>query len=212
MWSDGAAMRIAPVGVLCAGNPAEAARLAAIEAQVSHARDGICCAQALAASVSEALVTSDWERVVAAGLNHIPQDSWSTRTIRRAVEIGSGARDLPTALDALYADIAILHYPWADVAPEATALAYGVFAASRGQYVDAVLGGANIGRDADTIAAMAGAMAGAMQGASAIPERWRTAINVIPGRCIKATAGTDLADLTAQLVAKAQERGDHESV
>jgi len=31
MWSDGAAMRIAPVGILCAGDPREAARLAAIE-------------------------------------------------------------------------------------------------------------------------------------------------------------------------------------
>ena len=56
MWSDGAAMRIAPVGVFCAGDPQEAARLAAVDAEVSHARDGIYCGQAVAAAVSVALV------------------------------------------------------------------------------------------------------------------------------------------------------------
>jgi ADP-ribosylglycohydrolase len=204
MWSDGAAMRIAPVGVLCAGDPAEAARLAGIEARVSHARDGVLCAQAVAASVAVALVSENWEAVVAAGLDSVPQDSWSARSINRAVDIGATVRELSAAVDALYGDVSIFHYPWADVAPEATALAYGVFAAARGEYVPAVLAGANMGRDADTIAAMAGAMAGALRGASAIPTHWRTAINVIPGRCITATAGVDLAELTAQLVAKAR--------
>ncbi|MFC1997964.1 ADP-ribosylglycohydrolase family protein [Chloroflexota bacterium] len=38
---DGAAMRIAPVGIICAGNPQKAAEMAAIDAQISHDRDGI---------------------------------------------------------------------------------------------------------------------------------------------------------------------------
>ncbi|HEY1639292.1 MAG TPA: ADP-ribosylglycohydrolase family protein [Streptosporangiaceae bacterium] len=198
MWSDGTAMRIAPVGVFCAGDPAEAARLAAIDARVSHARDGIYCAQAIAAAVAVALVESSWEAVIEAGLGAVPPDSWSARTIARAVDIGRRAPDLRAAVDQLYDELSIFCYPWADVAPEATALAFGVLAAARGDYVDAVLGGTNVGRDADTIAAMAGGMAGALHGAQAVPERWRSRINLVRGDCITATAGTDLAELARE--------------
>ena len=55
MWSDGSAMRVAPIGAYCAGDPAEAARLAGIDASVSHARDGIWCGQAVAAAVAAAM-------------------------------------------------------------------------------------------------------------------------------------------------------------
>jgi ADP-ribosylglycohydrolase len=198
MWSDGTAMRITPVGVFCAGDPAEAARLAAIDAQVSHARDGIYCAQAIAAGVAVALVETSWEAVIEAGLAAVPPGSWSARTIAQAVGIGRQAPDLRAAVDQLYDELSIFCYPWADVAPEATALAFGVFAAARGDYVGAVLGGTNVGRDADTIAAMAGGMAGALHGAQAVPERWRSRINLVRGDCITATAGTDLAELAGE--------------
>lgn len=198
MWSDGTAMRIAPVGVYCAGDPLEAARLAAIDAQVSHARDGIYCGQAIAAAVSVAVVGTGWEDVAEAGLAAVPGGTWSARTISEALDIGRNAKDLHQAVDDLYQRVSIFHYPWADVAPEATALAFGVFAAARGEYVPAVLGGVNMGRDADTIAAMAGAMAGALGGAAGIPEDWRRRINRVRGHCIKSVAGTDLADLAAQ--------------
>jgi ADP-ribosylglycohydrolase len=174
MWSDGTAMRIAPVGVFCAGDPQEAARLAAIDAQVSHARDGIYCGQAVAAAVAAALVESSWEAVIEAGLGAVPPGSWSARMIGRAVVIGRRAPDLRSAVDQLYEEISLFHYPWADIAPEATALAFGVLA-------------------------MAGGMAGALHGAEAVPERWRIRINRVRGHCIKAVADTDLADLAAEL-------------
>jgi ADP-ribosylglycohydrolase len=199
MWSDGTAMRITPVGVFCAGDPREAARLAAIDGQVSHARDGIYCGQAVAAAVATALVESSWEAVIEAGLTAVPPGSWSARTITRAVDIGRRAPALRPAVDQLYEELSLFYYPWADVAPEATALAFGVLAAARGDYVDAVLAGVNVGRDADTIAAMAGGMAGALHGAAAVPQRWRDRINRVRGHCIKAVAGTDLAELAAQL-------------
>ena len=199
MWSDGAAMRIAPVGILCAGDPAEAARLAAIEAQVSHSKDGIYCAQVIAAGVAAAMTADSWEDVVQAALGAAPADSWSGRTTRRAVDIASSDAEMSAALDELYARISIFHYPFADVGPEATALALGVFVAARGEYVPAVLGGTNIGRDADTIAAMAGSLAGALHGSGAVPEKWIRRINVVRGDCIRSTAGTDLAELARDL-------------
>jgi ADP-ribosylglycohydrolase len=195
MWSDGSAMRVAPIGAYCAGDPAEAARLAGIDASVSHARDGIWCGQAIAAAVATAMVATDWHEVVDAGIAALPTDSWSARMVTRAVAVATGSGDEEARLDALEAAIALRHYAYADVAPEATALAFGAFAVAEGQYVPAVLGGVNMGRDADTIAAMAGAMAGALAGVSAIPTEWRRRVSVLRGDCIKATQGTSLEEL-----------------
>ena len=49
-YDDGAAMRITPIGIICAGDPERAAEMAEIDAQVTHYRDGIWAAQAVAAS------------------------------------------------------------------------------------------------------------------------------------------------------------------
>lgn len=200
MWSDGTAMRIAPVGLYCAGDPEEAARLAAIEASISHSRDGVFCGQAIAASVAYAVTGNDWRKAIDVGLGHIPKDSWTYRKITEAVNIADRYESVSEAVEELYDNISILYYPWADVGPEATALAYGVFAASKGDYVNAVLGGVNVGRDADTIAAMAGAMAGALHGAQAVPAQWKKQINEIRGHCITATAGIHISDVAEQFV------------
>lgn len=199
MWSDGSAMRVAPIGAYCAGNPGEAARLAGIDAQVSQARDGIWCWQAVAAAVAAATTTDDWRAVLAAGIAVLPQDSWSARLIGRAVAIATRPDTADERYDELERRIAIFHYPWADVAPEATALSFGVFAIAEGDYVESVLGGVNIGRDADTIAAMAGAMAGGLRGASAIPEQWSSRITELRGSCIKATEGIRLEALADEI-------------
>jgi len=206
LWSDGSAMRVAPIGAYCAGDPVEAARLAGIDASVSHARDGIWCGQAIAAAVAAATVATDWREVVAAGLAAVPADSWSARMIARAVQIADGPGSVEERIDALESAIAIRHYPFADVAPEATALAFGAFAIAHGDYRAAVLTATNIGRDADTIAAMAGAMAGALGGINSIPIEWRGHVQTLRGECIKAMAGLDLAQLADAIADAAESR------
>ncbi|MBR8742110.1 ADP-ribosylglycohydrolase family protein [Nocardiopsis sp. MG754419] len=198
-WSDGAAMRVAPIGLLCAGDPGEAARLAAEDARVSHSADGIFGAQAIAAAVARALVTDDHTEVVAAGLAAVPEDSWTGRLMRRALDVASASPTLEVAERDLYRDVPLFHYPWPDSAPEAVALAFGLFAAARGTFVPSVVSAVNIGRDSDTIAAMAGAMAGALHGESAIPERWRDTVRRVAGVCVTVTGGTDLVDLADAL-------------
>jgi ADP-ribosylglycohydrolase len=205
-WSDGSAMRVAPIGAYCAGDPHLAAHLAGTDAQVSHARDGIWCGQAIAAAVAVACSTSSWTEVVEAALAALPEDSWSARLATRAVTIATGPGTADERYDELERRIAIFHYPWSDVAPEATALALGVFAVAEGDYVESVLGGVNIGRDADTIAAMAGAMAGALRGATQIPSRWSSRITSLKGSCIKATAGVRLEALADEIAAAVETR------
>ncbi|WKK70715.1 ADP-ribosylglycohydrolase family protein [Rathayibacter oskolensis] len=198
-WSDGAAMRAAPLGLLCPGDPVEAARLASVDAAVSHARDGVFAAEAVAAAVATAAGGGDWRESLAAGREAIPADSWTRRTVDRALLLVAEADSVAAAETGLAERIPLLHYPWADAAPEALALAFGLVAAHEGRLVDTVLAGVNIGRDSDTIAAMAGAICGAIHGEEAIPPLWRDTVRSVSGRCITATAGTDLIDLADAL-------------
>ncbi|MFC3995250.1 ADP-ribosylglycohydrolase family protein [Nocardiopsis sediminis] len=206
-WSDGAAMRVAPIGVFHAGDPEAAARTAAEDARVSHARDGVYGAQAIAAGVAAAMTAHDHGDVLAAGLAALPADSWSARLAHRAVGLAGKAGSPEEAEEVLYREIPLFHYPWADAAPEAVALSFGIFAATGGDLTAGILSGVNIGRDSDTIAAMVGAMAGALHGEGAIPAHWREQVTNVTGRCITATRGTDLVRLADDLCAAAPGNG-----
>jgi ADP-ribosylglycohydrolase len=141
------------------------------------------------------------EECIEAALSVIPADSWTARAIQEAVEIGEEADSVEAALQPLYDALVTAYYPWADLGPEAVGLAFGLLAASKGHFEEAVLGGTNIGRDTDTIAAIAGAIIGAQLGLKRLPPRWVERIQVIKGRCIRVVAGIDLLDIADQLAA-----------
>ena len=200
-WSDGLAMRVAPFGIVSPGDPEEAARLAEIDGVVSHAGEGLLGGRAVAAAIASAMTGTTVEASTQAALSVIPGDSWTARAITEAVEIGNSVSSVWDALTPLHAALVPAAYPWADLGPEAVGLAFGLLAASRGSFVDAVLGGANIGRDTDTIAAIAGAVLGAQLGVDPLPERWVARIQVTKGLCIHAVADVDLLQLADQLAA-----------
>ncbi|MFJ6567113.1 ADP-ribosylglycohydrolase family protein [Streptomyces sp. NPDC091292] len=191
-WSDGLAMRAAPFGVFAAGRPAEAARLVAIDGTVSHDGEGIYGGQAVAAGVAAAMAGAPPVTVVASALSVIPDDCWTARSLRRAVGVAHlGERAVRRA-------VVIGGYPWTDLAPEAVGLAFGAYAVADGDFTDAVLTAVNMGRDADTTAAVAGALAGATRGIAAIPPAWTTPIGPCRGSCLPSMKGhhiLDIADL-----------------
>ncbi|WBO66939.1 ADP-ribosylglycohydrolase family protein [Streptomyces camelliae] len=193
-WSDGLAMRAAPFGVFAAGRPAEAARLVAIDGQVSHEGEGIYGGQAVAAGVAAAMAGAPVAVVIASALAVVPDDSWTARSLRRAVAVAHrGERAVRSA-------VVIGGYPWTDLAPEAVALAFGAYAAADGDFREAVLTAVNMGRDADTTAAVAGALSGATQGVSAIPPAWAAAIGPARGRCLPSMAGHHVLEVAELLV------------
>nr|WP_247696010.1 ADP-ribosylglycohydrolase family protein [Streptomyces sp. b94] len=198
-WSDGLAMRAAPYGVFAAGRPAEAARLVAIDGSVSHEGEGIYGGQAVAAGVAAAMAGAPTVAVVASALAVVPDDSWTARCLRRAMTAAHrGERAVRSA-------VVIGGYPWTDLAPEAVALAFGAYAAADGDFTDAVLTAVNMGRDADTTAAVAGALAGATQGAAAIPAEWASAIGPARGSCLPAMAGHHVLEVADLLTRGAEE-------
>ncbi|GGV16967.1 hypothetical protein GCM10010245_29210 [Streptomyces spectabilis] len=194
-WSDGLAMRAAPFGVFAAGRPAEAARLVAVDGTVSHDGEGIHGGRAVAAGVAAAMAGAPVETVVAAALSVIPYDSWTSRSLRRAVAVAHrGERAVRSA-------VVIGGYPWTDLAPEAVGLAFGAYAAARGDFATAVLTAVNMGRDADTTAAVAGALAGATGGAASIPPEWSAAIGPVRGTCLPSMKGHHVLDVAELLTA-----------
>ncbi|WP_391858686.1 ADP-ribosylglycohydrolase family protein [Streptomyces rugosispiralis] len=203
-WSDGLAMRAAPFGVYAAGRPAEAARLVAIDGTVSHDGEGIYGGKAVAAGVAAAMVSDSPDAVVQAALSVIPEDSWTSRSLQRAVSAARQARLNPDATPlsierAVRTSVIIGGYPWTDLAPEAVGLAFGAFTAARGDFTTAVLTAVNMGRDADTTAAAAGSLAGALRGACNIPEAWADAIRPVRGTCLPSMRGHHVVEIADRL-------------
>ncbi|MFD8305702.1 ADP-ribosylglycohydrolase family protein [Streptomyces sp. NPDC059690] len=179
----GAAMYMAPVGLVNAANPpgayTEAIDVAGAH-QSSYGREaaGVFAAAVAAACAPDATPDS----IVAAALS-LAKDG--TRTaIEQVCEVASHHTDFESALVPLREAVT----PYDTVGPdyrrpslgarrpsrlhaiEELPVALGMLLVSGGEYRHAVLGAVNYGRDCDSIATMAGALAGAL--GSPVPEEW----------------------------------------
>lgn len=204
MWSDGVAMAISPAGILAAGDPELAARLAATLGAVSNGRDGIYAAQAVAAAVAVAMVGATPDAMLAAAIAVVPADTWTSRALQRAAEAAAALPDdLDAALSALSERLVVPWWPWADLVTEAVPLAFGAFLAARGDFRNAVPAGISLGRDADTIGAIVGSLAGAYGGRDAIPDDWARRAAISAGKCIGFVAGQEIETVAERLVDRA---------
>ncbi|MFC9686174.1 ADP-ribosylglycohydrolase family protein [Streptomyces sp. NPDC056948] len=179
----GAAMYMAPVGLVNAANPpaayAEALDIAGAH-QSSYGREA---AGVLAAAVAAACAPGATPDSVVSACLSLAKDG--TRTaIERVCEEASRHPDFESALRPLREAVA----PYDTVGPdyrspslgarrpsrlhaiEELPVALGLLLVAQGDYRHAVLGAVNYGRDCDSIATMAGAMAGAL--GSPIPQDW----------------------------------------
>ena len=199
-WSDGLAMRVAPCGILAAGNPNLAAHLAETDGSVSHDGEGVYAGQAVAAAQAVAMTSADLDRIIEAALSVLPEDSWTARNINLALELASG-RGLGDVLEPLYDALAVTYYPWSDLGPEAVGLAFGLLKAGRGDFHETVLAAVNLGRDTDTVAAIVGSILGAQQGMSALPTEWLEVLRPAAGICLACVRGLDLLETADALVA-----------
>ncbi|GAA2933748.1 hypothetical protein GCM10010458_16350 [Microbacterium luteolum] len=200
-WSDGLAMRVAPIGVVANGDLEVAARLAIADGMVSHSGEGIHCGVVVAVAVSAAMAGATARECFDAALAAIPQDSWTARNLRDAqalVESGLAHEALAVALGER---LAVPVYFWADVGPEAVALAMASLLVGDGDVRDSLLYAVNLGRDADTNAAIAGCIAGAISGLEGFPGDWVSGLRPVEGSCIRSMAGIHPLDAADDLVA-----------
>ncbi|MFI8823074.1 ADP-ribosylglycohydrolase family protein [Streptomyces sp. NPDC053431] len=181
----GAAMYMAPVGLVNAAHPtaayAEALDIAGAH-QSSYGREA---AGVFAAAVAAACAPGATPRSIVETALSLAKDG-TRAAIEAVVEVAEAHRDFETALAPLRAAVA----PFDSVGPDYRApsldarrpsrihaieelpIALGMFLVGEGDYRRTVLGAVNYGRDCDSIATMAGALAGALHGESAVPAEW----------------------------------------
>ena len=188
--SDGAAMRSGPIGIFCAGQVGRAKRLAEIDGSISHEREGIWGAQAVACAVAMAMVDAPMEQIFQEVLHIAPENSWFTYKLCRAYEIVEKAdSDIADSWMKLHNE---LNCTDRAAAPEAVPAVFACLKLEHSSFRKGLLLAANYGRDADTIGAATGAILGAKFGASAIPSNWLQKTRYPSGTCLKFAKGIDL--------------------
>ncbi|GAA2288106.1 ADP-ribosylglycohydrolase family protein [Streptomyces kunmingensis] len=185
----GAAMYMAPVGAVNAGNPLKAYNEALDVAgahQSSYGREaaGVFAAAVAAAYKPDATPTTVVEEALA-----LAKDG--TRSAIEAVcEVASRYDDFEEALAPLRHTVT----PFDTVGPdyrkpslgarrpsrlhaiEELPIALGMLLIGGGDFRQTVLGSVNYGRDCDSIATMSGSIVGALYGEGAVPKEWSTEV------------------------------------
>lgn len=199
--SDGAAMRSGPIGIVCAGDPERAAYLAEVDARISHDRDGVWGAQAVAVAVSLAMVDAEMDEILEAVRKTAPQDSWFRAALDRAFDIVDRAEgNIAKAWMPLHDQLFSTHR---STVAEALPEVFGCLKLEHSSFESGLILAANFGRDADTIGAVAGAVLGAKYGAGRIPEHWLLKTRYPSGTCLAFAKGIDLysyAEKLAELI------------
>ena len=180
--TNGAAMKISPIGLLNAGNVDQAIQDAITVTMVTHdnylALSGAC---AVAAAVSRAVMEdADVYNVLQAGLYGAKEGERIGREVARDVAGPSVVKRMEMAIDIGLGRgtpwekmVEIGHRIGAGLhVAEAIPSAFGSFAANDGDAMGSIIGAVNVGYDTDTIATMSGAIAGAYCGAKAYPEHF----------------------------------------
>ncbi len=194
--SDGAAMRVTPIGIACAGDPERAAYLADIDARISHSRDGLWSAQSVATAVAVAMADGSVDEIFQAAVDAVPKDSWMRFTFMKVQEIIEQKKTLEEAWKPLHD---ALWTEYKSVSPEAVPSALAIFKLTDGDFKRGIIYSGNFGRDADTISAIVGAISGAKNGMKAIPQSWVDKVRLTTGVCLPFTKGMDLFGVSRQL-------------
>ena len=205
--SCGAAMRIAPCGLVSPGDPDLARRLARADASVSHWNEGVFQAEAIAAATCMAAVGAELPVVVSTALSAIPESSWTRRVVD---ECWCHVRELEDPEDRAHAlwSVSDTGVP-ASHGPGACAMAITALRCGNGDFARSVLLAVNAGRDCDSSAAQVGAVVGALAGHDRLPPAWVEAIGPLPGAYLTDMAGVTLSSLAGDLADLALELQGH---
>ncbi len=175
-----AIMAIAPCGIYNACDPNQAFIDAIDIGYMYQPKLDVDCGCVLAAAIAEAMKSnSKVESVISCALEMAPDEpyvSFDERepdnirdTLKKTLDIARRFDDVFEVRKELYKNI----LQWNMIDPlEVLCLSMAIFQVSRGDTRKAIIGGTNVGRDADTIANLCGALCGALNGIESIPKEW----------------------------------------
>ncbi|MFJ8823336.1 ADP-ribosylglycohydrolase family protein [Streptomyces sp. NPDC102467] len=185
----GAAMYMAPVGAVNAGNPLKAYNEALDVAGAHQSSYGREAAGVFAAAVAAAYKPGATPTTVVDEALALAKDG-TKAAIEAVCEVAAGYDDFEEALVPLREAVT----PFDTVGPEyrkpslgarrpsrlhaieELPVALGMLLVGRGDFRQTVLGSVNYGRDCDSIATMSGAIVGALYGEGAVPKEWSAEI------------------------------------
>jgi len=200
MTSSNSAMCISPMGIINACNPRQAALETYELAGLLHhnfSRDAAC---SMAAAVAEAFnPDASVDSILTAAHDHLPLVSAKVihDFIQNTLALARETGDYAAFRQRFYAERILPGSAMLD-ARETVPVALALVYLAEGDPRQTIILGANFGRDADTIASMAGALSGAPHGAPALPAEWIAKI--------RANSRRDQSALAAMLVAVSQQR------
>lgn len=177
--TNGAAMRVAPAGLVHPGDLQAACEQALVTCLPSHDTEvAISAACSIAAAVSQALVSHTLDDVVAAAVEGGRIGERLARAQARTVAGPSYLARLDMAIDIARTsrdDLGFMRRMEALVgnsvlAAESVPAAIGVLVYTQGDPLRTIAVAASMGNDTDSIATMAGAIAGARAGTRALPQ------------------------------------------
>lgn len=221
----GAAMYMAPVGIVNAGNPSAAYREAIDIAGAHQSSYGREAAAVFAACVAQAMDPgATVDSVIGVALDQAHDGT--RQAIEAVVETASQIKDWRSGLTSLREafrpfDSVGEDYKNPDIdarkpsrtkSIEELPLALGFLVVSRGEFSEGVLGAVNYGRDSDSIATMCGAMSGALNGRSSIPANWIETIER-ESKVDMAKNGREIAAVAREIaIADAEKWNSHQKV
>lgn len=181
--TNGAGMRIAPVGTLFEPEAViDLVQMVAAVSRVTHSSDvALSGASMVAGAVSAAMANYSWDDIMVVALTandlgyQLGAPTWAAKTHQRlklGLELAHRYQDDAAAFSRAVYDLLGTGTMISESVPAAVSIAYYTRDVQR-----CALMCANLGGDTDTIGAMATAICGAKSGAQAIPADWRSTID-----------------------------------
>ncbi len=187
MGSNSTAMAIAPIGVINAGDPQNAARDAYDVASVIHEGYALDAAACIAAGVASAFdPANSVDDVVEDSLRYLDRGNVIAPLVEQAVELARSAGGYEQFRAEFYERMTL---PWPQVdlsgdnpppegfydtaePRETIPASLALFHLTGGDPRAGIIAAANFGRDSDTIGSIVGGLCGAFMGVGGIPTAW----------------------------------------
>lgn len=161
----GALIRGDAFGFAYPGDPGRAARLALVDARLTHTANGLYGELWAAALVAAAFVASDAEDAIRRAITVVPAQSRLAEALLGVLRLHAEGASSTAALD--WVDSALGEYPWVHTINNAALIATGLLWGN--SFIDAVGITITGGRDTDSNGATVGCVFGALHGATDIP-------------------------------------------
>lgn len=200
--TNGAAMRVAPIGIFNHGNIDASLKDAIASARPSHgSKAGLASAAAVSVAISlgvEGGYTSE-EIIIEASkaAERAEKEGFDTPAPYISKRIMLAKRIVDENKDKTLEEIAYLLYQYIGASMksyESIPLSLGVFYAAKGKFFDGLVTIINIGDDADTNGAICGAICGAYSGVESINPQWIEKV--------KETNKIDFEEIAEKLISK----------